>query len=244
MKVTWESKLDDVAKRQLPFALAMALNKVAKQAAVEARPEAAKRLNIRKKALLALFIRANAENRATKTKLSARVMVGGPKSDPQRGSILAQHEERGTKRPFRGNLVAMPSREITTKGSGKREIKRGYELRNFKPFSSPIDAARNQTPSGRRGSRIEGRRNTFVVFRAGTGMPILLQRFGRGLRQTRALWIWVRQTGLTQRLGFSKSVLETVRKRIEPDIAAEIAKAVQSARSVQKVGGQVGTRLT
>ncbi len=242
MKAHWTSKLGDIANRQLPFALAMALNETAKKAAVEARPEAKKRLNIKRNALLERFIRANAENRATKTKLSARVMVGGPKSNPERGSILAQHEDRGTKRPYSGNLVAMPSREITTKvGGGVRSIKRGYELKNFKPFSSHF--SNNRTANGRHGSRIEGQKNTYVVFRSGSGLPILLQRYGKGLRQTRALWLWVRQTGLMPRLGFSKSVLKSVLKHNEREIGLALTKAIASAKAVTSGGGVTSSRL-
>ena len=242
MQAHWTSKLDDIARRQLPFALAQALNLTAKAAAVEARASAAVRLNVRKKGLLNIFIRAPAEQRATKTKLSARVMVGGPKTDPERGSILAQQEATGTKRPFRGNLVAIPSREISSKVGGKRVVKPGFELKNFKPFSTPIDGA-NATAHGARGSRIEGRKNTYVVFQRGTGLPILLQRYGRGKKQTRALWLWVRQSGLTPKLGFGRAVIKTVRGTLDKEIGAQLTKAIASAKAVTTGGGVASSRL-
>jgi hypothetical protein len=245
MKATWVSKLPDIAANQLPIASANAINKVTDRAASQTRVAVAGVMNIKKRSLLVYFIRAPREDRATKKKLKGRVMIGAPKtaSDQTRGSILAQHAERGSKKPFKGRFVAMPSREISSKIGGKRIVKPGYGLQNFKPFSTPIDNGSNQTPSGARGSRIEGRKNTFVVFRKGTGMPILLQRYGRGLRQTRALWLWVRSTNLTKRLPFEDIVTKVWERRMQAELSAEMGKAVASARTVTSGGGVVSTPL-
>lgn len=242
MRAHWTSKLEDIAKSQLAQGLAWGLNDTAKDAAEEARTGAQKGLNIRKRGLLTLFIRNPTEHKATKTKLSARVMVGGPKSDPARGSILTQQEDTPSKRPFRGNLVAMPSREIYRKVGGKRTIKPGFGLNLFKPFSTPVDGA-NRTANGKRGSRIEGRKNTFVVFRRGTGLPILLQRYGKAQRATRALWIWVRQTRLTKQLRFTPSVEKAVDTKHVANLGRGITRAIASAKQVTRGGGVTSSRL-
>jgi hypothetical protein len=242
MKAVWTSRLGSLARDQLPFAISQALNDTAREAATEARTAAAKGLNVKKRGLLTLFIRNPSEFKATKQRHSARVMVGGPKSDPARGNILTQQEESGSKRPFRGRFVAMPSREISAKVGGKRVLKAGNELRNFKPFSTPVDSG-NATPNGKRGTRIEGRKNTFVVFRKGSGLPILLQRYGRGKQQTRALWLWVKQTRLVPRLGFGKAVLKVVRRDLDTNIGRRLTQAIASAKVITKGGGVTSSRL-
>ena len=244
MKATWTSKLPDIAQNQIPIASANAINKVTDRAASQTRVAAAGVMNIKKRSLLVYFIRAPREDRATKKKLSGRVMIGAPKtaSDQTRGIILAQHADAGSKTPFRGRYVAMPSREISSKVGGKRLVKAGSGLQSFKPFSSPVDGA-NATANGKRGSRIEGRKNTFVVFRKGSGMPILLQRYGRGLKQTRALWLWVKSTNLTKRLPFNDIVTKVWDRRMKAELQSELGKAIASARQITKGGGVASTPL-
>jgi hypothetical protein len=243
MRVTWTSRLDDIAKNQLAQGIAWGLNDTAQEAVTLARQTAMKRLAIKKPGLLNVFMRTPVDGKATKRKLSARVLLAGPKSDPQRGSVLAQQEDTDQKRAFRGRLVAMPSRDIMQKIGGKRVLKPGYALKNFKPFSTPVDAGLNQTPNGARGTRIEGRKNTYVVFRKGSGLPILLQRYGKGKQQVRALYLWVKAVRLPKRLGFTSSVTTRVRQRNAENIGRGITKAIASAREVVKGGGVTSSRL-
>lgn len=241
-RVVWTSRLGDIARSQLAQGIAWGLNDTAQDAAGAARDSAAKNLNVRKRGILNTFIRTPTEHKATKAKLSARVLLAGPKSDPSRGSVLAQQEDTPIKTAFRGRLVAMPSREIMSKAGGKRVVKPGYALSLFKPFSSPVDG-NNATPNGKRGTRIEGRKNTFVTFRRGSGLPILLQRYGKGQRQVRVLYLWVKSVRLPRKLGFGSSVTAKVKQVNERNIARGIARAIASAREITKGGGVASSPL-
>ena len=227
MKAHWTSRLGDIATRQLPFALAQALNDTAKTAAEEARVEAAKRLNVKRSSFLRFFIRNPTEHRATKAKHTARVVTAGPQSDPTRGSILAQHEESGVKTPFSRPLIAKPSREILQSVGGKRSIPRGTALNLFKPFV-------------RDGQATTGRKGAFLVKAKGSGTPVLLQRIGG---RVRALYVYVRSTRLTPKLGFGKAVVRVVRRDLDRNIGKRLTAAIASAREVTSGGGRTSSRL-
>jgi hypothetical protein len=227
MKAHWTSRLDDIAKNQLPFAIANALNDTAKAAAAEAREEAGKRLNIRKKSLLSIFIRTPADQRATKKKLSARVMVAGPKSDPTRGPVLAAHEVDGIKTPNKGRYVAMPGREIMSKGA-RGGVKRGFELAKFKPF---LRAGPKKS---------YGKMGTFLVTSKKSGIPMLLQPIGKRLR---VLWLFVKQTRMTANLGFDKAVRRAIKRDMTRNVGTRLTQAIASAKQVTKGGGVTSSRL-
>lgn len=230
IKATWYSKLGDVATQQLPFAIAQALNDTAREAAEEARTEAGKKLNVRNRNLLKFFIRAPAESKATKTRHTARVVVAGPKTNARRGEILAQQEDGGRKTATSGKYVAIPGRAITKGAGGKRDILRNAKLSSFKPFT-------------RTGKVITGQKNTFLIKDKSSGLPVLLQRFGRGRRNARVLWIFVKQSRLTPKLGFDKAVKRTVGKNLTRNIGRSLTKAIATAKTVTQGGGVTSSRL-
>ena len=226
MKAVWTSKLEDIAKSQIAFAAANALNDTAKSAADDARTEAGKLMNIRRKNLLRVFIRPPTEHKATKRKLTARVVVAGPKSDPSRGPVLASHEEPGIKTPNRGQYVAMPGREIRTGKGG--HVKPGFALKNFKPFL-------------RAGARKSyGQKRTWIVRSKKTGTPMLMQAVGK---RVRVLWLFVERTRLLARLGFRKSVAKTVQRDFDNHMRTRMSQAIASAKTITRGGGVQSTRL-
>lgn len=228
MRATWTSRLDSIAREQLPFALSQAINDLAKEAAEEARKEAASTLNVKRRSFLNAFIRAPAEHRATKRKLSARVMVGAPRSAmPSRGEILTQHEDDGRKTPTSSKYVAIPSHNISGKSGGKRSVSRGMELRNFKPFTRDAKG------------KLVGQRGTFMA-KTRDGTPLLMQRRGK---VARVLWLFVRQSRLTAKLGFAKAVRRRVSGDVSRLVGARLTQAIASARAVKQGGGVTSSRL-
>jgi hypothetical protein len=219
MDVTWTTKLPDIIEKQLPFGIANGLNDTAKTAAKEAQVEAQRGLNIKSASLVRFFIRAPNALRATKTRQVASVIVGAPDSaPPDRGSVLAQQETPGAKSPFSSQFVAVPARYVLQSTSGgKRSIRRGYELKDFKPFSGPIAPG------------TKGARKTFIIRSADTGLPVLMQRMGK---QLRALWIFVHRSRLTGKLGFEKAVSRAAQRDLRVNLDSRIAEAILSAREI------------
>ena len=219
MKVTWQSSLPDLIARQIPFAIQEALNDVAREAADAARAEAAKGMTIRNRSLLRFFIRAPREFRATKTKHSARVIVAGPKSDPNRGSILTGQETGKPKTPTKGRFVAIPARDA--RSAGVSRLKRGTDLKTLGPFRD-------------KGKVAIGAKNTVIVT-AKSGARVLLQRQKGG--RARVLWLFTKYAKMTKKLGFSAAVYRTVNKNLQRNLGRSLTKAIASARRITSAGG-------
>jgi len=230
--VRWTSRISEIAAKQIPFARAETLNQLARGAAEDAREAAQIDLNIKRPAMLRAFIRAPATHKATKLRFSARVVVAAPQSaNPDRGNILTQHEAAGTKRPFRGRSIAMPSRDIVKPGR-KRAITRGTELRTFQPFTTKA------------GGQVVGQKGSFMItLKRGTlaGRKMLLQRFGRGKKQVRGLWLFVPSTRLTPKLRFNATVKQHVQQHVAAAFKRAFSKALASAKPLR--GATQSTRL-
>lgn len=224
----WTSKIADIAENQIPFVVAGTLNLLAQNAAEEARTAAAAGMNIKKRSLLTAFIRAPNDLRATKARFRATVVVAAPKSaSPDRGSVLAEHEAIGLKTPFGAqHSVASPSRDIRKPGD-KRSVLSGYEYRNLAPLT---------LQSGLKGHRqfIGGQKpGTFLVTLTkgkSAGIKMLLQRFGRGAKTVRGLWLFVPQTRLKGELHFAVSVKRRVSQDIALAFKTAFSRAIASAR--------------
>jgi hypothetical protein len=228
MATTWTSRIANVSRKQIPQATANALNVLARGAAEDARAAGAT-MTIRERSLLRFFIRAPRDLQATKTRLVARVVVSAPKSAPaDRGNVLTQQEESGVKRPQSGRSVAMPSRDIRKPGA-KRKVIRGTELKNFLPLRQQSFVNSRQTVTA-------GRKNSFVVtLRKGraAGRSMLLQRYGRGKRSVRGLWLFVRQTRLTPKLRFNATTKRHVQREVAAAFKQGFSQALATARALK-----------
>ena len=224
MKVSWTSALPDIIAQQIPFAIQEALNDTARESADAARADAAKGLKIRRKSLLRFFIRAPREFRATKTKHTARVVVAGPQSDPNRGSILAGQETGLPKLPNKGRFVAIPARGAVTAGGN---LKRGAALNSLKPFRD-----KGKVALGAKGT---------VIVKSKSGVPVLLQRQKGG--KARVLWLFTRFATMTKRLGFAAAVHRTVGRNLQRNLGRSLTKAIASARRITRGGGTASSRL-
>lgn len=229
MAVTWTSKIADVANNQIPFAIAETLNMLAKGAVEDARAAAGIDLNVKSKTLIKNFIFAPSRLKATKNRFTARVLVGSPTSSkPDRGNILTQQEDAGTKSPTGGRSVALPSRDIRKPGA-KRAVLQGYELSKLGPFAARSNLKTRDVSMGSKPGLF------FITMRKGTsaGKRMLLQRYGRGKKSVRGLWLFVPSTRLTPKLRFNATVKRHVQLNLTKAFKASFSKALASARPLK-----------
>jgi hypothetical protein len=92
--------------QQAPFAVSLALNKVANHAQAAVRDGIKRTYTLRREQFVLNTVKINREDRATKTKLDATVRI-----DPER-NILAKFEEGGTKTARSGGSVAIPTTNV------------------------------------------------------------------------------------------------------------------------------------
>ncbi len=192
--------LDQVGKKQLPFAFAKTLNQtmkaVEKYTVARTYPRA---FDVRNRAFFrAAMFTGSAVKRATKTKL--RVSV---RDRFDRGN-LQLHTTGGTKRA-RSGRIAIPSRSV-----GSRRLKSG----KVKPALLPRTVV--NTPKG-------------FIDRDGP-RDAIYQRYGRGGKQVRLLYVLHRSARIPKRFRFYEDA-ERITRQVSPKLfARNFAHAVKTAR--------------
>ena len=131
------------------------------------------------------------------------------------------------KTPQGGKYVAIPGRALLATGGGKRSIPRAMELRNLKPFTKG------------KGGKLTGARQTFLV-KTKSGLPLVMQSTGK---QARVVWLFVKRSRLTAKLGFHEAVERRVKADVARTVGMRLTQAIASAKKIVKGGGVTSTRL-
>lgn len=197
--------LDELGKRQIPFAISMALNRTAEDGQAAVRERLGGEFTLRRKDYIDRTIKIENRDRATKTK--PFVIVG---VDPTR-NVLAKFELGGAKTPVSGRALAVPidarrnKSDIVTKSQRIRSL-------NLRKVGSKAG-----------GIRIQGDKGTFVAGGA------VLQRVGsRG--KIRVLYAFKDSVPLRPVLRFEDTVTRTVEKRWAPNFEGSFAFAMRTSR--------------
>lgn len=156
------ARLTALEERQLPFALALALNRTAEEVQTEIRGHVQEAFTIRRPWVLT-NVKIARENFATKTK--PRVVIEIPPD-----SVLGKFEGGGTKSPRSGGLsIAIPN--------AVRRTKAGIVSKRDRPRAFAFTQAYTSTAT--RVTIYRGNRRTFMLQRP-DGSGVILQRVGRG----------------------------------------------------------------
>src|SRR5690349_23369073 len=206
--------LSDLGKRQLPFALANALNRTAEEAAAAVRTRIFSRdFRIRSSQAASFLAAAAADpqgpNRATKNRLRVFLWVNEALGKNSRFSILPNLEEGGQRVGTRslGSGRIPPSVAVPIRSSlGQGPIPRGLYpaalgLQERRAIEGGFYyAGRGKKSRRKRGGlgALHGSQRTFIVMRGGKD-PLVVQRTGKGRRDTRALFVLKRSVPLPAR---------------------------------------------
>ncbi|MEP6744359.1 MAG: hypothetical protein ABJB33_02600 [Gemmatimonadota bacterium] len=147
---------------------------------------------------------------AKKTSLSATLAV-----DPTR-DFLAKFEEGGTKVSTQGKSLAVP---IAARPNKSALIPPRFQIKNLQ-----LTSVTNKNGK----VTIQGARGTSLI-RTGHG-AFILQRFGRGGKQTRVLYALERSVPIPATLGFDKVVRATIDEVWEGECGAAVERAISTAK--------------
>lgn len=199
--------------KQLPFATAQALNQTANDFQRVEQEAVLRNFTVRQRSYILNSIKRNrGQDFATKDHLVAVVRI-----DPQRNQ-LAKFETGGMKVAIQGKpFVAIPLPGI--KRTKRDLVPRRLYPSAFKPF---IDLP---------GDRAKGQERTFIVPTKG-GDRILLQRFGgtRGKQGVRALYLFVHEVKIDDRLHFHENAVAVARASWAPNFRTAWVQALRTAR--------------
>jgi hypothetical protein len=231
MKASFRSTLSTAVSRNLAFAAATALNATARNAAEAIRADIRRGVNLRKEGLTRYFVRGPAP-RATRAKLTARVVVGAPATaaNRDRGSIVLQHDEdggTGSKQPRQGSRLMVPAQDLRRR---MRREEKGSNPDSWRAIRRDLNAGKDAL-TVRRG-RLMGmgkRRSTYAVL-SRTGQLLVFERRGRGKRNTELLYFSKPGVRLRRRFGARRSARRVVDRELLRQFRVATAQALSTMR--------------
>lgn len=229
--------LDAAAKKQLPFGLALALNRTMEEAQQNVWDRMRMRgLRIRSAqsdAWLMRQVKFFRGDRAQKDKLEVALTInpgagsGGRETGSFTGrSILAFLEEGGDRvglRPIGDGSVFGPSVVIPVRSSPLEQV-----AKNLFPINLGLQP-RRKIEGGLGGATLKGKRRAFAI-RTASGKGIVLQRFGPGQRDTRALFFIRPKVRVQGRHYATPTVERTFAERLPINFASFFKYALDTAK--------------
>lgn len=223
MKITvdtaaFAARLNATEQRQLPFAIALALNHTANDVQAAVRATLPQRFTIRSSVTLNFFnrmIKIATADRATKQVHAVTVGIAGPASgsigaEAQKAALLARHELGGV---HTAPVFFLPAPGLRTASS------------NIPKALYPVNLGLTQRKliaGGSAAGGSQGKRRTYVV--PGVG---IFQRISKD--ETDLLWLFRQRITLKPRLGFTTTATATIETRWIPNFAAAFAQAISTA---------------
>ena len=222
--------------RQIPFAMALTANAVAKDAQLAAQAGIRRRFTIsprRERFILGLVRRGHF---ATKREPWADVGIGhdhGAGPTKNRSFLLLRHQ-LGGRRVARNPLYpfAIPTKEIRPDPYG--EVPQSLLPKNLRVFerrgvTGNLPIKSRLTKPGK--VQIQGKRGTFIIDdRQGSGTWGIFQRTGPGRRDIRQLFFLRPQIDLPPRLQFYEAVQDAVRRQMSVRFDEALKRALATAR--------------
>lgn len=243
--------IDDVAKKHVPFATAVAFNRTGEEVLAAVRPKMAAVFTVRAPDFVLPPRQLPKHAQATKTRLLMEVALGYP--DVDRGSIGARREKIFRKFSYGGVKqaqdpafpIAIPSKELRPSRStvipralypvNLRLVPRRQADNSILPGLRrgkvrAIDGSAVGSRKKRRELGLEGIGGTFTMLDE-NGRPIgVFQRVGRGRTDVRALWWFSQQIRIPRSFPFDVLAFEIVDQRLVVNWEGAMALAQRTAK--------------
>lgn len=224
-------ELSDTGKKQVPFALALALNRTAEEMQEAVRQRIFARGFVIRSAATARFlsnaIKIRRSDRATKTQFRAAVRIESSGKGGGRAGLLGFLEEGGV----RYSQFAIGSGVVFGPGSVAVPIRPTPSTqvpRNLYPAQTGLQERRSIS-GGLTKASLRGKRRTFVV-RTRPGEGLVLQRTGPGRRDTRALFVIKPRVRVQGRRFFFVTAERTAIERFDVNMDGFMRAAIRTAR--------------
>lgn len=224
-------ELTDTGKRQVPFAMALALNRTAEEMQVGIRREIPLHGITVRSAVSARFlansIKITRADRASKSNLVARVRIEPPGKGGGRAGLLGFLEGGGV----RFSQFAIGSGATFGPGSvviPMRQTPGESVPRNLYPSQTGIQE-RRAIEGGKTKGALRGKRGTFVI-RTGPQQGFVMQRMGKGRRDIHALFTIKPRINVPGRHFFFPPAERIARDRLMINFAGFMDHAMRTAR--------------
>lgn len=250
------AELDDIRRNQVPFAMALAMNRTMEEVQVAQLRHVEATMTIRNRLFITRLIKIAPEDRAFKDRLSASIRVEGPRAKPDRGKVLTRHEIGGIRQTSSQAPMFVPTKYL--RGSPQQVITQALY-----PSYLGVVTSRIQTDGtlkdqydpkmSKRGpmgtQHVRGRRNTFVLtpdlgHRINARAAGVYQRIGPGKGSIVRIWQYRPFTTLKPSLAFQATFDATVAERFNENFTGALAYALDESRQASASQGWKAARLS
>jgi hypothetical protein len=210
--------LDDVAHQQLPFAVALAINRTLEEGQAGFRKTLPQHFTLRRKQFIERLVKIENRDRATKASPYGRMGIQGNRAD-----ILTKFEEGGVRRP-RGHSLYVP---IDVKRNKRDLVTNANKPKAF-------SFVRERTNSNTGIAVFQGNKRTFMV-RFPDGRGWLFKRTKRGkhgelFTGTKVLYALIPKAPIPKALHFEETVVPILQARFPVNLQGMLAAAIRTAK--------------
>ena len=246
------AELDDIRRNQVPFAMALAMNRTMEEVQVAQIRHVEATMTIRSRRFIIQLIKIAPEDRAFKDRLTASYRIEGPRAKPDRGKVLTRHEIGGLRQAASQAPLFIPTAYL--RGSKQQVISQALYPSYLGAVTSRVgDSGKLVEPKfsgiGEKGTRhVRGRRNTFVLtpdlgHRISDRASGIYQRIGAGNGAIVRIWQYRRTTTLKPKLAFQATFNATVAERFNENFTGALAYALDENRQASASRNWKAARL-
>lgn len=233
------AELDDIRRNQVPFAMALAMNRTMEEVQDAQIREVESAMTIRNRRFILNMVKIAPEDRAMKDRLSAGIRIEGPRAKPDRGKVLTRHEAGGSKQRGSQSPFFIPTAYL--RSSPQQVISQRMYPSYLGVVTSRVgDSGRFREPTfskvGEMGTRhVRGRRRTFVLdpqlgHRISMRQAGIYQRIGAGKGAIVRIWQYRPTLTLEPRLAFRATFDRVVAERFNENFTGALAYALDENR--------------
>lgn len=246
------AELDDIRRNQVPFAMALAMNRTMEEVQVAQLREVADTMTIRNRLFITRLVKIAPDDRAFKDRLTAGIRIEGPRAKPDRGKVLTRHEVGGVRQAASQAPMFVPTRYL--RSSPAQVISQALYPSYLGVVTSRVgDSGRFREPTltqrGPMGTQhVRGRRGTFVLtpdlgHRISARAQGVYQRIGAGKGAIVRIWQYRPFTTLQPTLRFSATFNAVVAERYNENFTGALAYALDENRQASASAGWKAARL-
>jgi hypothetical protein len=246
------AELDDIRRNQVPFAMALAMNRTMEEVQVEFIRHMESTFTIRNRVFMRRLVKIAPEDRALKDRLSAGIRIEGPRAKPNRGKVLTRHEAGGTRQAAGQAPMYIPTKAL--RPTPQSTISQALYPSYLGVVSSRVGGsgemfAPRMSSVGPRGTRqVRGKRGTFVLspdlgHRISGRAAGVYQRIAPGRGGIVRIWMYRPQITLQPSLQFQATFDRVAGTRFNENFAGALGYALDENRQASASQGWRAARL-
>jgi len=213
--------LNEIQKKQVPFATAKSLTDLAKAGQAAVRVNTEKKFDLRAKAFIKRNIRITP---AKKREVRTGKAFSAVRTDPKIKSFMVGHEKGETRKAMKSRRISVPGTDLVKKAFRKAS---GGVKRRFLPSTLLKDFKGDR---GVRGPKTKSRVKKPFIILGKNGVPLVVRRISKKRKPLEILYSFKKFVKIDKKWGFEKTVKGIVQFKAKRIFEMNLKKALASAK--------------